>query len=594
MQRHIPDFNSALLFAKEHLSYPTQSGEPFWLWPTGLQLAKDENDTPILTLERLRGQVLDEEMETYGRFSFELDPIYNIEAVLPQLRQAFPNRAIAPFVITSGQLRFYSNNPNTPLPDALQQPVALGWNGLQMIYRAIRLDEAATLWVKGLIEQGVVDIKARATVELEGYAPRLPIKATFDPSELLADVVAYVGKRPFTWQLLNEYFQRPVSSLPLTLSAPVAPEDDDRLSQAFTDRIYARFGTLSADIHLGDSPRIGLSTHAPGQFEWDLATWEVVRRPLVLQFDPSQAIQTFVQANDAEAFLSTVSVPTVPSGTLRVQVNSQSPPNCINALAYGITLKTPSNLPRRLAETRQGRLKAGRSQLALDLKFLRSETPSYTAVTYLVFRSPNGVRKIEQAVQSDDDGSLYLYPGDFPGRIMVLQASPRLLTAVSSLSGYYDIDGTQINFSLSPKKRVITVVLAENEPAIGTFTITAVSKENGREISTSPLTAPVYLDFASFDGYGPQQIEINYDFAQSPNGGFAVYEFQAENQSEATTLFFSSSAPTKQFTYLPDSPFNGRYRFRPRNGDWSAWQSQKQLTLPTLPVRQIETEGNKT
>lgn len=580
--RNLPDFQHELSLQSARLSYPFRSGDPFWVWPSTLKLATDSNGKPVLNLEMVRQREIMLNSERNGRFTLKLEAEYRLSEVLQELRENYPNAQVAPVIISGGFLQFFSTDSQTNLPDKLGKPIELGWNGLQLIYNQGRLDKSSTEWVKSLIAEGVLTIQARADVEVEGVAPRVPQIASFDPQHLVKDIYQFMPGQPLNWQIIYQYFQQEPEQMAVSLST--APDDNKTatqlLARALTDRIYTRFGSLIPDPYRGTWPLVELNEQDPGRFDWDLSLVEQVRRPIIIMFSPLTAIKNYVQAHGSESLISSVTVPPIPPGIYRVNVSAVLPPKALNSYAFGVNLETKANLPRRPAQSQGARFTDSQLQKNVNLRFLRTETPTYSAKTYVIFKTKQGVKRLEKSVETDDDQTLTLAPQDFPARFLVVQATQQLLNAASEIHGLYDINGQTGSFELTAQQPAVSVLVDSDQAdeIDGTFSITAISKENGFSIKTPPLTAPVRLDFASFRSYGPQKIDINVTFNPG-DPRLKVFEFEGENSVNQVTLIFTPDANQKVFRFVPKSPFLARYRYRVRDGEWSTWQIDKRLQL---------------
>ena len=576
----LPDLAQPLLTDSGLVFYPYEGVGPFLVVPSGLTVGDRADGQPDFGLALVRGQSPLMPPKPYGMLDFALQPEVPLAAALMSVRQHHPQALVQSVTFSSGWLRLYPAVKEAVLAADLTMPIGLAWNGLNTGRYHLRLTDTTAVLLKGALMNQVLQLIARAELELVGVAPRLPLTVQFDPAVLL-DQLATLGngQRQVADAAIIEYFRQDPAALPLTLS-DVMPSRED-FAVTMTDWVRAHYGQLVPAATADSSPSIALATAVPGRQSWDLSQPQVTARTVVLTLNPLASARQLVQTQGLNAVLHETVVPPLPTGTVTMTVQANLPAPLLGVLALGVTLTAPPVLPYRpQAKVVTADFTTSLEAVKLRLQLSPIEPPQYTVATYVILADAQGAEQLWSAEMPGHGDHLLLQPDQFPVNFIAVGAD-RALLQQATLEGRCDwqVGDTARTqpFTLTRAQPSITLALPKTalHPTLE-FTARALDGTQTRTIA--PFPARNYqVGLYSFPEFGPQQVSITCEFADQRS--FYAIDLQPEAAPDISLLLFTPAAPEKVWQWLVPSPFQSGYRYRPHRdssltpAEWSPYQS---------------------
>ncbi|MBD2485527.1 hypothetical protein [Planktothrix sp. FACHB-1365] len=567
----LPDFYAPIQ-AEVKIFYPYEGAGNFVLVPDGLEIAARADGKPDFALTLVRGENLSRPPEPHGMLEFAVLSRYQMDTALRVLRERSPGATLVPACFSSGFLRFRPLTEVDRVPEELLQPVPLASNGLGRGRYLLKLSQNNALLLRDSLKGeggNLLGLKAIAEMEIVGVSPRLPLKVSFDPKQLL-EALADLGNqnRQVPRDAIVNYFRNSLNSANLKVEGNLDAIAPSAVAEVLADRVRERFGTFCPAETAGAGPRIALLSPGDtgsGRFLWDLSEPTPAHRPLLLQLDPFAAARQLVQDKGIDEVVKQTVVPAINTGHLRVYLADNLPKQRRGVVALGVTFRAKPNIPRRpqaIVETEE--LNESGDTPAVVLRFSPAEKQEYTLQTYAVLQDATGMQRFNGTVKTYQRDLLILNPDDFPVDFVPVEAS-RSLLEMADIQGILKRphSGSQIQdlFALTLDQPGIALAIPKGAEG-ATLEIEARSKEGLGTIKLDPVPAnPLWLDLHSLPQYGTQQVEVICEFK---NTLFAVFEFLPEGRPETDkiTLFFLPDTPKQALKYLPQSPFQSRYRYR--------------------------------
>jgi hypothetical protein len=586
----LPDFAQPIQLDRGLVFYPYEGVGPFLVVPSGLTVGDRGDGQPDFGLTLVRGQSPLLPPKPYGMLDFALQPEVPIAAALMAVRQPAPQALVQPVTFSSGWLRLYPAVKGAALAAELTVPIGLAWNGLTTGRYHLRLTDTTAVMLKGALISQVLQIMARAELEIVGIAPRLPLTVQFDPAVLLAQLVSLGnGQRQVADAAIVEYFRQDPALLPLTLSGAMPAREDFALTMA--DWVRAHYGQFGPAATATSPAMITLATATPGLQTWDLAQPQVTARTVVLTLDPLESARQLVQAQGLNAVLHETIVPPLPTGTLAVTVQANLPAPLLGVLALGVTLTAPPVLPHRpQAKIASAELTAALEAGPLRLQLSPLEPPQYTVATYVILADAQGAEQLWSAEMPGQGDRLLLQPNQFPVNFITVGAD-RALLQQATLQGqccWQEGDTARSQpFTLTGTQPLMTLALPKTalHPTLE-FTARSIAGTQTRTIA--PFPARNYqVGLHSFPEFGPQQVPITCEFVD--HRPFYAIDLQPEASTDISLLMFTPAAPEQVWQWLVSSPFQSGYRYRPHRdpgltvAEWSPDQSPG-IALTLKPV----------
>lgn len=569
----LPDFQQSLQGEELQLFCPYSGGDNYFLMPDKLEIAKHPDASPDFQLELVRGRNPALPPEPHGILDFRVVPHYPMTQGLNLIRTRDSRQAsLTQISFVSGFLRFQplGNLDNSLLE--LKKPIPLAWNSLGIARFYCQLSYSAATLLKSSLQGEVLALNAAAELEMIGVSPRLPLKVSFNPAQLLQALLALGNAdRLVAREAIVNYFRSNWQSLPLTIEGEFSDRFLDDFAQVLCDRVRIRFGTfvpaptidLGAHIALASPSEIG-----SGRFEWDLTQPIPVPRPVTLYLNPWEAVGQIVQKQGTRGVVLETVVPPIPTGCQPVAIIANLPATQVGILAIGVTIRVNPKLPfRPQTQVETIELQASQNTPKINLRFSAKEDVQYTYSTYVIVKDANGIAQLNSEVKLYRGNRLYLNSSDFPIDFVPVTASRQLLE-LATISGICQRpEGAATireQFELNLDQPTITFALPKGSND-ATLEIVAHSRQGLGSISLGTISAKtLQLDLYSFREYGLQKVEVECLFEHQNQP--VVFEFLPEGYLETPEniklLFFQPNQTKKLLTWVPPSPFQYRYRYR--------------------------------
>jgi hypothetical protein len=582
----LPDFAQPLQTDSGLVFYPYEGVGPFLVMPTGLMVGNKADGQPDFGLTLVRGQTPLLPPKPYGMLDFSLQLEVPIANALMQVRQHEAQAIVQPVTFSSGFLRLYPAFKEVVLANDLTVPISLAWNGLSNGRYHLRLTDTTAVLLKGALISRVLQLIARAELELVGVAPRLPLKVQFDPVVLL-DRLAALGKgqRLVSDAAIVEYFRQDLTALPLTLTGSASRED---FADTMADWVRAHYGQMAPATLADDQTMVMLADAAPGLQSWDLSQPQITMRTVLLTLDPLEAARQLVQSQGLSAVLHETIVPPLPLGMVSVTVQASLPAPIVGVVALGVTLKAPPFLPHRpQAKIASADFTSSLDDVKLRLQLTPIEPLQYTFSTYVILANAQGAEQLWSAEMQGQGDRLLLKPNQFPADFITV-GGDRAILQQATIQGFCrwqegDIQRVQA-FTLTRQQAIMTLALPQTS-LHPTLEFTARSIDGLQTRSIEPFPARNYqIGLQSFPEFGPQQVQITCEFSDQLS--FYAIDLQPEASTEISLLLFTPGESQKVWQWLASSLFQSGYRYRPHRdprltpAEWSPRQDP--LTALTL------------
>ena len=176
----------------------------------------------------------------------------------------------------------------------------------------MRLGSAAGAVIEGALKGEVLGLLAWAEMEMEGVAPRVPVKVTFDPADLLnalAGAAANPSAPVLTRDQLEEFFEQDLNKLPLRFDGPLEEASRRDFVEAMADFVRVRYGDFVASQRspVEFSISLRMEEASRGQVSWDLSEPFLAPRALIASLDPFDAARQLVKSEGIASFVKQTS-----------------------------------------------------------------------------------------------------------------------------------------------------------------------------------------------------------------------------------------------------------------------------------------------
>lgn len=582
----LPDFNQPTQQDNFQIFYPYGNVGSYMVMPNQLEIAEQSDGHPDFTLKLVRGQNPTLPPQPHGIVDFRLQPRYPISAALTLLRERHPNAVVEPATFSSGFLQLRPRTVATDVPEDIYTPIPLAWNGLTNVRCSLKLSDITAIFLKKALASNAFQLLAYAEMELVGVAPRIPVRVRFDPEVLLSELVALGNaQQQIACEEIFNFFNRDPKHLPLKVEGSFTSLI--KFAEVMTDWIRARFGIFIPSPLADERPYIALNTEVSGSFEWDLSEPLQAYRTVTLTLNPLEAARQLVQNQGIDAIFQEISVPSIPTGMLPVEISANLPNQQLDVLEFGVTLHAAPFPPLRpQAIVQSAILSPPENKAKLLLLFSPIEEPKYTFSTFVVLQDAdkgfNRIRQLEGVEIPHTGDRLYLRSDHFPVNFIPIEAAQSLL-ALATLQGICRWQEERVtitrSFELNQDQPAIALALSK-EATDATLEIIAHSLIDLKTLQIASFPAKsCKLDLYSFPEYGSHKISVECEFVDdTPLYAIDLLpEEQAE--TEASVLFFTPSESRKEWSWLAKSPFQAGYRYRPHHdsgatsSNWSPIQS---------------------
>ena len=571
----LPDFQRPLHGFKYQIYYPFENSGSFVVASSLLEIGSTKSGRPDFLLEMVRGVSPAMPPKPYAILDFRIRAVHPAEDALALVRTEHPDATVAPPVFRGGFLRLHPAANTGEMPEELCQPVPLSANGLGVARFVMRLGSAAGAVIEGALNGEVLGLLAWAEMEMEGVAPRVPVKVTFDPADLLnalAGVAANPSAPVLTRDQLEEFFEQDLNKLPLRLDGTLEETARRDFVEAMADFVRVRYGDFVASQRspVEFSISLRMQEASRGQVSWDLSepvvgapgghrepgsvrrgstTCEIRRHRFLRQADRRAAV---VERDQEECTLRQICRP-VRAGVLSLGVHVSAPPappRRMQAIQETLELVPPVD--------------AG----VVTLKMSVAEPLAYEFTTWAVVEQAGAVKRLENIRASHVGETLDLSVDDFPLSFVTVEATEALLH-LATIAGVCTGNGKEgpfeRRFELTPDKSAVGVGVPSGA-TLAPLQVEARERGGTKLLRlTVEAAQSARLDLTSFREFGPHRVKVECDFGERASGFLAV-DLVAEGSEESLgavqTLALTPAAPSKEWGYLASSPFRAGYRYR--------------------------------
>ena len=598
----LPDFHHPIQGDGFCIYFPFEApggAHPMILTPSGLELGCRADGSPDLSIEYVTGRD-----EKYGVLSFSVRPHYpNPDLALALARQTVPHATITRCCFTGGYLRLCVLGHLAELdPEAskgLTRPKPLGWNELESGKFKAVLSEGAITYIKEALlgsDAQIMPVTAYAEMEIFGVPPRLKVRATFDPAELLPALVPGYSEdnRTISRTALIQRFSEQLSSVPIRLEGELLSNAAQmELGQVLADCLRVRFGQfVPADQ---PSPQEDTCFRLPpppearrGRVIWDLEKPFRAPRPVVIKLHPLEEAQRFVKAKGLQAVFKT-RIPELDTGVFKLTIRVNVPPAIPQIEAIGVEIYSPRSAyrPQPISEARE--LTGPEYKDTLTLRFSPRENKQYKYRCYAVLKEgrmlktdDNGWDKVPFHTESDLDISV----SDLPFKLIVVKADDALLRE-ASVHGKctWNEEGVEHSqdFSIHAADGKNATIVVPQPVAQNTKLLIEARKigTDKKVCLQAEPAASTELGPYSFLEWGPHSVEVECRFTDYIREALVDFLPEGAPEHKAKRLTFDASRPKQKWKWTPDSMFMPGYRYRVQavgaDAEPSAWLTPQSL-----------------
>lgn len=547
----------------------------------------------------------------WGALRLRVTPRFPLEQALRAVRARMPQARVGPAPASGGFVRLVAAGDGVELPAELLTPRPLSSSGGDRIPLMLsRLSASTVSLLKGALLDSALLVWARLEVDVPGVAPRLPLRASFDPRSIVNSLFAAgSAARQIEWDNLVASLFHPPAALPITFEGPIDSTDVRELADTLAYRLRSAFGRLVPSAS-GDRPTIEFADSAtlPERVQWDLNEEVEARRPWALQLDPLMAARDLAARSGLSDLIEEYTAPVLPLGTWGIFVAANLPSRREGVAAIGVTLRAPAVPPQRMQDiVKSIEFHAPADQGRLTLQLASREPLAFLASPYVVVLTGNNIMRLDAEPQARSDDLVELGPDDFPVVFVPISARAELLmeARVAGRLAYTTADGIGVDvaFNLSANEPATALPLPRTASGAALY-VTATPIDGSGPLAIGPLpAAPLEVGPWTFPEYGPHRITISASFPDDA-GAVAIDllpEGATESRDTITTIRLTPAQPRRDWQWFAGSPFHSGYRYRrfaaagPSN-PWSEVQmASKPLTLVATTdedaMRHFDLEG---
>lgn len=575
MYEGYPDFQNIITTATQRFIGTYQQKDAYFLYPEslGIQAA----DPLPFSLDIVRSSSAE---SIYGWLSFTTELRYASGQSLADFKQQYPDKAVNILPLVSGSLGF--DVPIEYHSDLRAQSFDATWYSAQYIQFIILLNSASTQLIENTILDKTIGFNARLDGFVEGVSPRLPYSVEFDPHALMPMLTDHVpgsvtadGSRvAFSYDLLTQYLYKNISQLPLTI-IPVLPENDPAairmFCQAFLDRLYNLTGSPCAGPANSNVAMIFLASQPQsGRVIFTLDTVVLSLRPLSFLLDPFSAAQQIAKESPGE-IIHRITPPPMPEDKRAIDVFYTSPPGLDGSVSVDIQLTLPAGNIYPQKQTQTQRLTPDQSRLTFS--FFNSSlgvSPFFYQIRVNYYQGEKWKTLPGEQLQCTDR-FLVLDPTSLPCKFLTISLDDGFARQ-STISGTYHSGGWEQSFEITSDAPDFSY------PILGGNTYADAEARQLSGDGVVPLPMPVTLTTTigaySFPQFGAQQAQITVNLPDDVVA--AEFEFEPQSLMPATKYNFTHLHNTFDYKWTVTSIFASGYRYRAKDGPWSAYVTGNQ------------------
>jgi hypothetical protein len=596
----LPDWSSAIDAPDANLigSFGSVS---YSVLPSQLQIATYPNGKPKFELDLVQRVGDFSANGQYAELDFSLAGTFPLDAALLLARKANRAATVKPITLSGGFGRLTTTGNAVPLPADTLSPRPLGWWSNDLARFTLRMSPGAGELIKGGLQtQSTFLIGARVEAYALGVAARLPGSASFDPTAVLASLLARNSDRRIAVSDVLSFFASPRSNLPVTLTG-VPDGASSLLAQALCDRTIAAYSALTPSPGVTDPPFVQFKPAAqiePGSVQWDLNEPAPGVRAWVFMLDLFGSVRALSDPAVLAGLVKNVSVPATTLGLYRVDLSASLPVNRVGVAAVGARVDLPAKPPARPASISKTAIFAPPAdEASVELALATTEALSYSVTCFGVVAGAALVQEVDAPPKSHDGDWVLLSAEDFPLVFANVAASARLLS-LATIEGslHYEWASRAVDqpFALaaaaSGASDAMSVSVAA--PAAATnvsLTVKATPLDGSAPVSLSSMGAGrVDLDVQSFPGFGPHEVAIE---AQLDPGAAPLFveliaeTSSADPQSVPGKVALTGDQPNATWGYVATSPFRSGYCYRVATDPGTAarpWSAPRSADTPLV------------
>lgn len=593
----LPDFHAPIELETGVVYATFQRPGHFLVYPRDWTLARRPDGTPDLRVQEVRGPDPARPPAPHTEFDvcFALPDV--TEEALSAVRLVSPLGLVQQGVYTDGTLdwRMLGSEPTpAPLPT-----LPLAWSGLMATRLFARLDPDTGALARIALALGALPILARGSVELQGVAPRLPLRVQFTPQEL-ADLLGQPASADVT--VTREALVSALNALPGERFTPAGPWPTAERGEVLADwvRAYwvrAYWGRPAAPPNGETRPCVGLNLTGPAA-NWDLSTPLVSFRPQLLL----APLRT--RPEDAATFTAPpLIVPALDLGQHALTVRANLPAHRSNLLAASVSVRQEACPPARpQAVTLSQDLQEPGDTVHFTLRLAPGEPLDAQVRAEVVLQTDSGVTRLLGDWRPLSTEDVTLGPAAFPVRFASLELAPDLAALCS-------VDAT-LNWTGGPQALSAGVALTALRP-VATFAVGLEARDlnwsvharahdpDGVVQTATGLAPSSRLSASCLPGNGRQQVQIR---AELPDPlSLLQLELRPEGQSDdqISLSVLRGTQASAVYSYLSRDAFHPRFQYRtpgpPGPGRWSALLDPgAALRLRLTPDQEVQMIGTQT
>ncbi len=563
-------------------------GGDCYVMPQSLRLDRDQDGRPSLDLELVRGALPDAGPEPYGVLSCSTALSYPLGAALEAARARLRGATVSRAPIDAAWLALRA----LELPDG-GEPLAtseLRSVGFDAALSVIRLDADQAALIRRSIEQGAVAIEARVEVEIEGIAPRFPLRLDGSPRA----IATWLHGRPevgpdatISRAALRRQLTESFDTLPVEIRGPVDDFSPTQLVERLLDWVRTEFARF-APSRSEDGPSLALRAieeFAEAAAEWDLSRPWPAGRSFEFRFDPLGEAYQWGRDRDGGDFVHLTEIPPFSPGPVVVELAAALPGRRRGLLECGATVSVPANPPFRVESLRKTVPFVEPSDRDLvELRFAPDEPLEYACTAYAVFAAEHGIERLFGPERPALTRHLTLNVADFPIRFLTVAGSPGLLALADLRVSVLGAPIAPVELTATTPSVAIGLAPLWAEPALAV----EASELGGERVAAAQSGPAGLIDLHSFRAYGPQRLAVEWHGGGSSASAFELVAEGEESDPGAIGLVhFGPGEETRLWSWFSDSPFGGGYRWRPLAAPGEpamAWSERRDPAEPLVLV----------
>lgn len=533
--------------------------------PDRLDIALEEDGKPAFLLTGIRPLVPTPANQPYAHLAFRLRAQAK---AMPEAGQVATGETWQMARLARGFLRFRLSPAFGSLPPELAAPATLNWNALSATQFSLKLSPEAAILVENALLRDALPLMALAEVEVDGMAPRLPVRVTLRARAAMAILRGLAGTRGVLARtsLGRHLLSDAAAHVTIEGGDKNDPVFMEKLAQALGDHCRVRFCKPLPTPFDDGTPVVTLpadDADVPDTLVWDLNQPLAAPRALALGFDPFEQARKLVGAVGVEALVKRIVTPGLSSGFQRIAVTSNVPQRPAGVDMLALRLRFPPRPPFRPHEISK-MIDVGRSATGfVDVQLGPGEPVAWLAKTIAAVAGPRGVDLIEGPETAGEGAFAFAGATGFPVRFVECLASEAMVaTADVGITAVGQRKGLPFQAALRLSKGNRRGFLAIANDVSDVLLRIEARKPDGRVIALEPrLVEDVEIDIGMLPGYGPRSATLDVVFDDAAT--LAAIEVSPEGEPERIdALVLTPQAPSRTLEWFCADPFRPGFRWR--------------------------------